>query len=463
MERWADVPVVEAFLIATLLIGLLAGLLLMVNRSPAGRWLGVLLLSLLMVIAVKAGGVVHYLPAVIVSVLIIAHQYLHAFFYQKRRVPFYHYVVLLPVGLVSYFLASYALILRIFCGAIGLAYLVLSTKLLSKESQTRGFSYFQNAGPRIAWLRNFVFILSGWLILSLLSLDVWISCALFWLLLSHVLYQLFQESAFLSPIPIGNKYKKSTLTPEIKVAVIDKLEEVMEANHFYRDDGASLSKLADLLGVTNHHLSQVLNDSLKISFQDLLARFRIREACKLLRAESNEQLKIETVANMVGYNSKSSFNTAFKKRTGLTPSDYRKAKNVRTYGEERLSERKAPYAAKDRRSLIQVSNLKMNQTMFKISLRNLRKNRLQSILNILGMAVAISACLMIAGYVHHEWSYDKHHPDAENIHRIVLNRIYPDYNKEWAITAPILTPTLQKEVPEVEHYTRISWDDMMLG
>ncbi|MEM6642389.1 MAG: FtsX-like permease family protein, partial [Bacteroidota bacterium] len=47
--------------------------------------------------------------------------------------------------------------------------------------------------------------------------------------------------------------------------------------------------------------------------------------------------------------------------------------------------------------------------------------------------------------------------------RIVLNRIYPDYNKEWAITAPILTPTLQKEVPEVEHYTRISWDDMMLG
>ena len=62
----------------------------------------------------------------------------------------------------------------------------------------------------------------------------------------------------------------------------------------------------------------------------------------MLRQEKYERVKIENFATMVGYNSKSAFNTAFKKRTGLTPSDYRETRDVRSYGEERLSERKEP-------------------------------------------------------------------------------------------------------------------------
>ena len=101
--------------------------------------------------------------------------------------------------------------------------------------------------------------------------------------------------------------------------------------------------------------------------------------------------------------------------------------------------------------------------MIRISLRNLRKNRLHSFLNIMGLAVGLSAFLTIASYVYYEFSYDKHYPDAEHIYRIALNRIYPDYNKEWAVTAPVLSPTITEKLPEVTDYTRFIWDEYMFG
>ncbi|MEM7297462.1 MAG: FtsX-like permease family protein, partial [Bacteroidota bacterium] len=207
---------------------------------------------------------------------------------------------------------------------------------------------------------------------------------------------------------------------------------------------------------------QVLNESLKISFQDLIARYRIRKACQLLRDEEHEKLKVESIAAMVGYNSKSSFNSAFKRRTGVTPTEYRESKSVRSYGETLLSERERPSDEVRKFSLNHVFT-KMNQTMILISFRNLRKHKLHSSLNILGLAIGLAACFTIAAYVHYEWSYDNHHPNSENIYRIALNRIYPDYNKEWAITAPILGSTLTERLPEVQHYTRLSWDNFMFG
>lgn len=453
----------EIFTASIMLLGTLAGVVLLVGKSPAGRWLGTLLFAFLLALALQVFELLGFIPSIILVCSISIYLYAQAFFYQKTRIPIYHFLVPIAFAVLNYLLVAQQAGVLATSLVVSTCYWVFTFQLLVREGDTRGFSYFQNAGSRIAWLRNLMVILGLLFLAILVPVGPYLYALLYACLLGHVLYQVFQESTFFSPIPIGNKYKKSTLTPEIKASIIDKLEEVMETNHFYRKDDASLSKLADLLGVTTHHLSQVLNESMKISFQDLLARFRIREACKLLRDESNEQVKIETVANMVGYNSKSSFNTAFKKRTGLTPSDYRKAKNVRTYGEERLSERKAPFKEKSARSLIQVFNLKMNRSMIRITFRNLRKQKLHSSLNIIGLAVGISACLTIAAYVRHELSYDQHYPEAENLYRIALNRVYPDSNKEWAVTAPVLAPRITEELPEVEHYTRLSSGEYMFA
>jgi YesN/AraC family two-component response regulator len=83
----------------------------------------------------------------------------------------------------------------------------------------------------------------------------------------------------------------------------------------------SLPDLADQMHVTVHQLSQVINEGLGKSFFEMAAEYRIEEAKTLLKEKSN--IKIEEIAEQVGYNSKSSFNTAFKKITGKTPSEWR--------------------------------------------------------------------------------------------------------------------------------------------
>ena len=83
----------------------------------------------------------------------------------------------------------------------------------------------------------------------------------------------------------------------------------------------SLPELARSLGTSVHTLSQVINEGLGKSFFEMTAQYRVQEAKVLLKAHPN--IKVEEIAEQVGYNSKSSFNTSFKKYTGKTPSEFR--------------------------------------------------------------------------------------------------------------------------------------------
>ena len=83
----------------------------------------------------------------------------------------------------------------------------------------------------------------------------------------------------------------------------------------------SLPDLSDKLKVSVHQLSQAINEGLNKSFFELTAECRVNEAKRLLKDQPN--IKIEEIAEQVGYNSKSSFNTVFKKITGKTPSEFR--------------------------------------------------------------------------------------------------------------------------------------------
>jgi AraC-like DNA-binding protein len=99
-----------------------------------------------------------------------------------------------------------------------------------------------------------------------------------------------------------------------------KLKELMTTTKPFLKSDFCLPDLADQLKTTVHTLSQVINDGLNQSFFEMTAEYRIEEA-KLLKEKSN--IKVEEIAEEVGYNSKSSFNTAFKKLTGQTPSEWR--------------------------------------------------------------------------------------------------------------------------------------------
>jgi len=87
-----------------------------------------------------------------------------------------------------------------------------------------------------------------------------------------------------------------------------------------------LSQLADRLQVPTHQVSQAINEGTNKNFYDLVNGYRVTEAKRLLVDPKNEHFTILSIGFEAGFNSKTTFNTVFKKFTQLTPTEYR-AKN----------------------------------------------------------------------------------------------------------------------------------------
>lgn len=97
----------------------------------------------------------------------------------------------------------------------------------------------------------------------------------------------------------------------------------------------------------------------------------------------------------------------------------------------------------------------MLKNYLKIAYRNLVKNKVFSLINILGLAIGMAACLLILQYVRFELSYDDFHEKADRIYRLQLDRIYPDRLDQSAGLAAAAGPTLKEDFPEVEAYTKL--------
>lgn len=97
----------------------------------------------------------------------------------------------------------------------------------------------------------------------------------------------------------------------------------METRKPYLDSELNLIRLAEMLSVSTHHLSYVINTGFEKNFFQYVNEFRVEQAKKLLK-ETNSKLSILGIAYESGFNSKTSFNTTFKKLTGQTPSEFRK-------------------------------------------------------------------------------------------------------------------------------------------
>lgn len=119
------------------------------------------------------------------------------------------------------------------------------------------------------------------------------------------------------------KYKKSSLAKEDKTIILNAINNQLQDEKYFKNSTASLTGLSKLINQSSHHVSQVINEKLNQSFFELLASHRVEEAKAILKTELGKKLTIEEVAERVGYNSKSAFNTAFKKFTSQTPSAFR--------------------------------------------------------------------------------------------------------------------------------------------
>jgi AraC-like DNA-binding protein len=119
---------------------------------------------------------------------------------------------------------------------------------------------------------------------------------------------------------------------EPMVAVLDegkkeqlkiRLLEVMEKQKPYLNPTLTITELAVQIDTNQKYLSVVINDCFHKNFFAFINEFRVNEAIKLLNTPVGQQYSIEGVGKTVGFNSRSTFITAFKKQTKTTPSDYK--------------------------------------------------------------------------------------------------------------------------------------------
>lgn len=120
------------------------------------------------------------------------------------------------------------------------------------------------------------------------------------------------------------RYERSGLAPRQADALKARLVSLMERDRPCRRSELTLGELAEQLGTTPHRLSEVLNGQLEMSFYDFINGYRVREVQERLIGPDGTRYTYLTLALDAGFASKSTFNAAFKKHTGMTPSDYRR-------------------------------------------------------------------------------------------------------------------------------------------
>jgi AraC-like DNA-binding protein len=106
--------------------------------------------------------------------------------------------------------------------------------------------------------------------------------------------------------------------------VLGQLRVHMEMERPWLEADLTLEQLASQLKLRPKQLSQAINEGLGKNFFEFINTYRIGEAKRLLTNPADKRITVLEVLYQVGFNSKSSFNTVFKKQTGMTPSEFKK-------------------------------------------------------------------------------------------------------------------------------------------
>ncbi|MBO3697638.1 AraC family transcriptional regulator [Roseivirga sp. E12] len=121
------------------------------------------------------------------------------------------------------------------------------------------------------------------------------------------------------------KYQKSSLTDQAIKLIAQQLDDLMQKDKLYTNGDLKLSQLASLLEHSPHVVSQVINVAKKQKYSDYLNELRVDEAIRLMKEEEYQNAKLIAIGLDAGFNNKTSFLNAFKKRIGQSPSDYRRS------------------------------------------------------------------------------------------------------------------------------------------
>ncbi len=155
---------------------------------------------------------------------------------------------------------------------------------------------------------------------------MWISTPIFIYVIGY--FSLRQPEIFRIPISGKAKVEKDRLQPAEIQQLQKRLNYFMAEEAVYMQPDLTLKSLADKLNTSPNNLSWLLNQVYQATFYEYINRHRIKAFIKRIENEAHRNHTLLSLAMDVGFNSKSTFNKAFKAVTGQTPSHYIKNQQV---------------------------------------------------------------------------------------------------------------------------------------
>jgi len=227
-------------------------------------------------------------------------------------------------------------------------YIVISSRMLQRYEKSFKQQSADTMVVSIEWLRTLIriliiflavdFIIGSTMMLTKVENDnysygsvILIASFIYFIAYNLILNpdRIFSTINQSSPIqPDENKYQSSTLEEKEIENIGMNLSSVMEKEKPFLNEELRLPDLADIIDVSPHQLSQVINQSFNQNFYNFINQHRVQEVQKRLSDPKYDHVTILGIALDTGFNSNASFYRVFKQHTGQTPSQYLKSNKI---------------------------------------------------------------------------------------------------------------------------------------
>jgi AraC-like DNA-binding protein len=235
------------------------------------------------------------------------------------------------------------------------------------------------------------------------------------------------------------------------------LRHQMKVNRFYLDADLSLNSLAKKLGMPIHELSRVINTGLRKNFNDFVNEFRIQDVTRKMKDPKYNHITLLGIAYDCGFNSKTTFNRAFKQILEKSPAEYKaQQKKERPNHDLHLLSASSSIISAHNSALMwsykKINRNRMFRNYLKMAWRNTLHNKVYSALNIAGLAAGMAVALLIGLWVVDQYSYDRFLHGYQQLYQVEMNLTsqHNGTNTQTSIALP-LTEVLRKEIPGIKY------------
>lgn len=277
----------------------------------------------------------HFLPFILYKIFVLPF-----YFLETNEIFYFQSLITISDYPLQYILFNWVLIFQAFI------YLIFTIKKVKKRDEFINEHFSFNYEIKLDWLQNasylgiattIVFTVENILLLSSNSVSELfgfssVAAGIYIYAIGYL--GLSRSGVFTELVTIeteelekenvtNDKYEKSGLSKEKANEYYQKLILLMEEEKVFKQIKLTLGELAEMISISSHNLSEVINTKTGMNFFDFINKYRIEEVKRELVKKENENLTLLAIAIEAGFNSKTSFNTLFKKYVGLTPSKYK--------------------------------------------------------------------------------------------------------------------------------------------